>query len=131
VHVARTNSLTHLAYDARRGKAAMDEIGILPQFKGTLVRDGYLSYTRFERCHHSLCNAHLLRELIFIEETSPEQKAWTKPLAKLLLKIKEAGAQARAKGEVQLPEGERHCWLREYDRLVMKAERLNPPAVER
>lgn len=131
VHVARTERLTHLAYDGRRGKAAMDEIGILPQFRGTLVRDGYLSYTRFERCRHSLCNAHLLRELVFIEEMCPEQKAWTKPLAKLLLKIKEAGAQARAKGEVQLPEGERHCWLREYDRLVKKAERLSPPAVER
>jgi transposase len=127
IHVARTDRLTHLAYDARRGKAAMDEIGILPQFKGTLVRDGYLSYTRFERCRHSLCNAHLLRELVFIEETSPEQKVWTTPLAKLLLKIKEAGTQARAKGEAQLPEGERRRWLKGYDRLVKKAERMNPP----
>jgi transposase len=33
VHVARTESLTHYGYDERRGKAAMDEIGILPEFK--------------------------------------------------------------------------------------------------
>jgi hypothetical protein len=39
VHVARTERLTHFAYDGRKGKAAIDEIGILPQFKGTLVRD--------------------------------------------------------------------------------------------
>jgi transposase len=41
IHVARTEELTHYAYDERRGKAAMDEIGILPQFRGTLVRDGF------------------------------------------------------------------------------------------
>lgn len=44
IHVARTDKLTHYAYDERRGKAAMDEIGILPQFRGTLVRDGFSSY---------------------------------------------------------------------------------------
>ncbi len=44
IHVARTDELTHYAFDERRGKAAMDEIGILPQFTGTLVRDGFSSY---------------------------------------------------------------------------------------
>jgi transposase len=57
IHVARTDELTHYGYDRRRGKAAMDEIGILPQFTGTLVRDGWSSYKWYERCHHSLCNA--------------------------------------------------------------------------
>jgi transposase len=130
VHVARTDQLTHFAYDGRRAKAAMDEIGILPQFKGTLVRDGYLSYTRFERCRHSLCNAHLLRELVFIEEISPEQKVWTTQLAKLLLRIKEAAADARANGKAELSEAERCCWLKGYDRLVKRAEKMNPPAAK-
>jgi transposase len=31
IHVARTEGLTHYGFDERRGKAAMDEIGILPQ----------------------------------------------------------------------------------------------------
>jgi len=48
VHVARTESHTHYGYDERRGKAAMDEIGILPEFKGTLVRDGWSSYKWYE-----------------------------------------------------------------------------------
>jgi transposase len=130
IHVARTERLTHFAYDGRRGKAAMDEVGILPQFRGTLVRDGYLSYTRFERCRHSLCNAHMLRELVFIEETSPEQKVWTVPLSKLLLKIKAAAANARASGEAELSESERRCWLKGYDRLVRRAEKMNPPAAK-
>lgn len=74
IHVARTEGLTHYGFDVRRGKAAMNEIGILPQFTGTLVRDCYLSYSRFEQCRHSLCNAHLLRELVFIEEVDSKQK---------------------------------------------------------
>jgi transposase len=97
IHVARTEQLTHYAYDERRGRGAMDEIGILPQFTGTLVRDCYLSYSRFEQCRHSLCNAHLLRELVFIQEVDVTQNVWTTPLSKLLVQIKDAAEQARAR----------------------------------
>lgn len=48
VHVARTDSLTHLATHTHRGKAAFDAIGILNQFKGTLVRDGWFSYKWYQ-----------------------------------------------------------------------------------
>ena len=72
IHVARTEALTHYAFDDRRGKAAMDEIGILPQFRGTLVRDGFASYQWNGQCRHSLCNAHLLRDLVFVTEVYPE-----------------------------------------------------------
>lgn len=127
IHVARTDELTHYAYDERRGKAAMDEIGILPQFSGTLVRDGFSSYQWYGRCRHSLCNAHLLRDLVFIEEVAPEQKVWTIPLAKLLLKIKGAVAEAKAEAAGELSEQKRQQFLSRYDRLVRKADRLNPP----
>jgi transposase len=104
----------------------MDEIGILPQFKGTLVRDGYLSYSRFEKCRHSLCNAHLLRELVFIEETDPEQRVWTRALASLLCKIKDAADLARKQEEDVLGKDEQQGWIKRYDQLVRKAVRLNP-----
>jgi transposase len=38
IHVARTEGLTHFAYDSRRGRDAMVEVGNLLQFTGTLVR---------------------------------------------------------------------------------------------
>jgi transposase len=131
IHVARTDRWTHFVYDERRGKAAMIEIGILPQFRGTLVRDGYLSYSRFEQCRHSLCNAHLLRELVFVEEMNHQQQVWSTPLAQLLLKIKEAASQAQAKGEPQVELSAQRAWLRRYDRLVKKAAQLNPPVARR
>lgn len=127
VHVARTEALTHYAYDERRGKAAMDEIGIIPQFTGTLVRDGFSSYTWYGRCRHSLCNVHLLRDLVFIEEVSPEQKVWTTPLSKLLLKIKGAVADVRAGPDARLSGEAERNFLRCYERLVKRAAKLNPP----
>jgi transposase len=126
IHVARTEHLTHYVYDGRRGKAAMDEIGILPQFTGTLVRDGFSSYKWYEQCRHSLCNVHLLRDLVFVEESSPEQKLWTDPFSKLLLKIKTKVAEAKAE-TAQLSEQAKNDFLRRYDKLVKKAHRLNPP----
>jgi transposase len=127
IHVARTDELTHYAYDERRGKAAMDEIGILPQFRGTLVRDGFSSYQWYGQCRHSLCNAHLLCDLVFVAEVSPEQKVWTEPLAKLLLKIKRKAAVTKTQPEVELTQRTKVDFLRRYDRLVRRADRLNPP----
>jgi transposase len=131
LHVARTEELTHYAYDERRGKAAMDEVGILPQVTGTLVRDGFSSYQWYKQCRHSLCNAHLLRDLVFVEERSPAQKVWTQPLSTLLLKLKETVSQAKAETTPQLNEPTRSEFLRRYDQLVRKADRLNPPSPKR
>jgi transposase len=125
IHVARTEQLTHYAYDERCGKAALDEIDILPLFRGTLVRDGFSSYQWYRQCRHSLCNAHLLRDLVFIEEIAPEQKVWTEPLAKLLLKIKRKVAE-KAETEAELSEQKKGNFLCLYNRLIKRADRLNP-----
>ena len=44
----------------------MDDMGVLPRFKGILCHDHWKPYFTYE-CTHSLCNAHHLREL---------QRAW-------------------------------------------------------
>jgi transposase len=48
----------------------------------------------------------------------------------LRVRIKEAAASARAKGEAGLPKSERRCWLKAYDRLVKRAGKMNPPAAK-
>lgn len=76
VHVARTETLTHFGFHSHRGRAAFEAIGIINRFTGTLVRDGWFSYNRYQQCRHCLCNAHLLRDLIFIGESEPLHKTW-------------------------------------------------------
>jgi transposase len=127
VHVARTDRLTHYAYSPRRGKEAMDSIGILPAYAGTVVSDALCAYRQYRNSRHGLCNAHLLRELTYIKETCAEQQQWTDPLVKLLVEIKAEGARVRAAGGRELSEGRRAKFFRRYDRLVARAARLNPP----
>lgn len=91
-HVTCTKLLTMFAFHNRRGKEAMDAIGILPEFKGKLVHDYCKSYFKY-LCEHILCNAHLLRELIF-EYTECAQE-WANEMIVLLLEIKEAVDKAK------------------------------------
>lgn len=130
IHVARTDELTHYGYDARRGKLAMDAIGILPSFKGVCVRDGWMAYDEYRQAQHALCNVHLLRELVYVEEVAAEQQRWTRPLAKLLLDIKAEVERAQGRGETKLSEEQVALFTARYDRLVRRAARLNPPPKE-
>lgn len=127
VHVARTDHLTHYGYDARRGKSAIDVIGILPQFTGVCVHDGWLTYDEYRRATHALCNVHLLRELVYIEECCAEQGQWTRPLSKLFLDIKATVERAQANDLPQLSDEQLATFTNRYDRLVRRASRLNPP----
>ena len=126
VHVARTDHLTHYGFDTRRGKDAMDAIGILPQFRGTCVHDANPSYDQYRQCQHGLCHSHLLRELIYVTEVSAEQEPWTRPLRKLLREINAAGARSRAAGEAHLSSAQQEKFLSRYQRLVRRAQKLNP-----
>lgn len=126
IHVARTETLTHYGFDKNLGAKAMNRIGIIPKFKGTLVRDGFPSYKWFTGCKHSLCNAHLLRELVYVEELDPIQKAWTTPLTKLLVKIKDSVEVAKKNGKQSLDETQINKWLTRFDKIIKKANKLNP-----
>jgi transposase len=71
--------------------------------------------------------AHLLRELTYIEESSPHQRGqWAEPMAKLLVEIKEAVEQARLAGHSQLGVEEQEEFNRRYERIVERGAELNP-----
>lgn len=127
VHVAATSLMTLFCLHPNRGRQAHRDINILPHFKGVLHRDDYHSYHAYNEATHSLCNAHLLRDLKFAIEQN-NQASWAEPLIELLLKIKEQ--VERADGGVLTPSWQgRH--RKRYQHLVAKGLQLNPPAVKK
>ncbi len=82
MHVLTTATLTWVGVHLNRGKKAFDAFGILTEFFGTLVHDGWKPY-RDLPCKHSLCNAHHLRELTYVFEEMGQ--AWAKRLHDLLI----------------------------------------------
>jgi transposase len=126
LHVSSTTHLTHYAVHAKRGREALDAIGILPHFHGTSVHDGWRSYFQYESCSHALCNVHHLRELVFIHETY--QQEWAQEMKTLLLLMKERVQEAKQRGETRLDPLTLLALRGEYDRLLREGWQTNPPA---
>jgi len=122
VHVSATDKLTLLAHDRRRGAPAIDEVDILPRYKGVAVHDGFSSYERYGQCRHAKCNAHILRELNYVIETSKPQRA--AEMKALLLEIKGAVDGAREGGRTRLSPRQEKEFRRKYDEVVGQAEKL-------
>jgi transposase len=125
LHVASTPGLTFYATHANRGRAAIDDIDILPSFKGTAVHDAYPSYHCYS-CKHALCNAHLLRELTFLEER--HSQAWAKELAELLVGIKQA---CETVAEHTPKPSEQSDFAERYDAIIKAGLAAQPPPVEK
>ena len=87
LHSLSNDSWTLFFPHQRRGKEAMLDIGVLPNFHGILCHDHWKPYFHFS-CLHALCNAHHLREL----ECAIEQdhQKWAKQMKKLLLEMNKA-----------------------------------------
>ena len=120
LHTASSAQWTLFAPHPKRGKEAMDAVGILPHFHATLVHDHWKPYYRYE-CTHALCNAHHLRELTHAHEQ--QSQAWAQSMRELLLACDLA---VQAAGGVLEPRAA-GVWRRRYRRLLKKADTECPP----
>jgi len=125
LHTVSTQFLTWYYAHKRRGREAMDAADILPDFRGCAVHDFWDSYLKYD-CDHAFCNAHLLRELIFLWEE--QKQKWAKPMIDHLLTIKAAVEAARIAGQTALPDADLGRFLRRYKRIVNAGYAQNPIA---
>jgi len=86
LHVVSTRWLSCYHINEKRGAKAFIRMGVLPKFTGNLIHDFFSSYYQFSDCHHFLCAAHLLRELIYAHEQLDQ--AWAGEMRSLLLEAK-------------------------------------------
>jgi transposase len=87
LHCVSNEYFTYFYPHGKRGFDAIEEMDILPAFKGILCHDHWKPYFRLD-CLHALCNAHHLRELTRAWEQD-EQK-WARDVRELLLEINKA-----------------------------------------
>lgn len=122
MHVASTDILTHYQWHPKRGSKATDEIGILPNYDGTIIHDYWKSYYKYS-CSHSLCNVHNIRELTGIFELTKQQ--WAQDMIDLLLEIKERVDELKQKPQ-PLSDEEKDAFNKRYDHIVAEGYLVNP-----
>jgi transposase len=127
LHVAANARLTYYDFHEKRGKEATDDIGILPYFRGTSVHDYWKPYLKY-KCGHSLCNAHLLRDIVFIVEQY--RQSWAGELKTLLLDIKEKVDETRPCKDHLTPSVLK-AFEKQYDKIVRSGFRCNPPPTKK
>lgn len=75
VHCARTGKYTLVSCHPRRGRAGIDDLGVLGRFSGVAVHDAWAPYDTYPDVAHQLCCAHVLRELQGVVDGAPAS-AW-------------------------------------------------------
>jgi len=123
LHTVSTELLTWYFAHCKRGREAMDAAGVLPEFNGRAVHDFWESYLKYG-CDHAFCNAHLLRELIFLWEE--QNQVWAKDMIDHLLAIKAAVDTARDAGRAVLPAENLDQFNERYLRIVQAGYAQNP-----
>jgi len=125
LHSSSTEEYTYYACHKKRGKEAMDAIGILPNFDGRAVHDHWKSYFTFP-CDHALCNSHHLREFDYIEEQYDQ--SWAGTMKKLLLGIKDTVDTAKLQFNCKsLKDSVLEGFKKRYQALLLEGYEANPP----
>ena len=122
IHVTSSESATFFGLHAKRGSAAIDEIGILPKYCGRVVHDNWLCYFSYQQVKRGLCNVHHLRELKFVYEE--EKCSWAQEMSDLLLEGKEMAEQARAEGKTEIAPEEINLIEGKYERILLKVAHI-------
>ena len=126
LHVSSSETHTHYQVHEKRGQVAMDAIGILPNYKGKAVHDGFKSYNQYQ-CSHYLCNAHHLRELTFIHERF--NQPWSEKMIDLLCTINDEVKQAKLEHQTALEPSKISTFELQFQQIIDLGYKDNPEPV--
>lgn len=123
LHGCGNEKWTYLYPHEKRGTEAMEEMGVLPRYKGRLSHDHWKPYYSYEGIIHALCNAHHLRELERVWEQDKQE--WGKLMKEFLIKLNEK--VEKAGGVLKKEEAKKE---REKYRSILKKAEQECPAPE-
>ena len=122
IHVYSAGTLTVKWLHRKRGREAIEAIGIIPRYTGVAVHDCWASCLSYTHCGHALCGAHLLRELTFIVDA--HGYAWAKRMRRLLL---DTCHEVAKRNEKTLSTSEYKAVRKRYRTLLTQGERVDLP----
>ncbi len=107
----------------RRGRVAMDELGVIAAMTGVAIHDGWKPYRHYD-VDHGLCNAHHLRELWPSASAGTRGGPTTWPAPPV--EAKRTVEAAEPAGHDQLDDATLHSIRVRYGQLVAKGFRPTP-----
>ena len=76
VHCARTDRHTLITCHPKRGRAGINDAGVLTRFRGVAVHDAWAPYDTYLDAAHQLCCAHAQRELQAVADLAGPEVDW-------------------------------------------------------
>ena len=129
IHVASSSIMTYYMLHAKRGRVAMDDMDVIPNYKGILVHDHWTPYNKYTNCTHSYCNAHILRELNGI--TEKESVVWSQDMHTLLTNMNIAVHKAKESDKTTLSQAQINKFIKNYEKIIKSANNYYPPPTEK
>jgi transposase len=128
LHVLTTDQHTLYMPHEKRGREAMEEMGIIAGYEGTLIHDFWKAYNDYP-CGHGLCNIHHQRDLTFCEEM--ENSGWAAAMKQLLSDLFEKVNKAKGENKNRLRANQLSYWSNKCDRLIAAGWKEHPPPKKR
>ena len=119
IHVASSSVMTYYMLHQKRGRAAMDDMEIIPNYDGILVHDHWSPYNHYTNSTHSYCNAHILRELNGI--TEKENYQWSQDMHSLLVSMNNAVHKAKESDQKHLSGAQIEKFTKQYEKITKSA----------
>jgi transposase len=122
IHVYSSGDITCKFLHPKRGREAIDAIGVIPRYSGVVIHDCWASYLAYDHCDHGLCGSHLLRELTFIVDANGY--AWARNMKRLLQETCIMVARSKSK---KLTQQEYNNLQKRYRNILTRGEKELPP----
>jgi transposase len=122
IHVYAAGEITLKFLHPKRGREAIEAVGIIPRYSGVVIHDCWASYLTYGHCGHALCGSHLLRELTFIVDA--HGYAWAANIKRLL---QESCEKVSGRKKKKLTQGEYSNLQKRYRNILTRGKKELPP----
>jgi len=124
LHTSSTPELTYITAHPKRGKEGIDDNIALEDYAGVLVHDFWVSYFKYEKCLHAMCNAHLLRELNWVRDNTDQK--WAGEMSSLLCEMKKVKEEYLEAEKFELSRYYVNKFAKKYSEIITVGETEAP-----